>query len=260
MRRFDKTKNILKANLLAEQRYLEGKSLLREEVLNESDDNLAISLQSLAKYNGGKFKSDKQRNFILNKTEKISENEWEYVSSNSYSVGERARISWRNYFILDSLGVKKILKHTEKGGITVQWERNAESEAKSIKLQNWKDRLNSIKKEIDEKVTEYENKKNELYAVVSDKNSKLNLGGYKNVWDTNWKEKIRELESYTDEQHCNILNDELNVYLRLIDEDYSDEMINFYKSMINMYQAVIELCSLKKVISDLELTAKNLKI
>lgn len=31
MRRFDKTKNILKANLLAEQRYLESKGLIKEE-------------------------------------------------------------------------------------------------------------------------------------------------------------------------------------------------------------------------------------
>ena len=35
MRRFDKTKNILKANLLAEQRYLESKGLIKEGI----DDN-----------------------------------------------------------------------------------------------------------------------------------------------------------------------------------------------------------------------------
>ena len=37
MRRFDKTKNILKANLLAEQRYLESKGLIKEAI----DDNPA---------------------------------------------------------------------------------------------------------------------------------------------------------------------------------------------------------------------------
>ena len=34
MRRFDKTKNILKANLLAEQRYLESKGLIKEGEIN----------------------------------------------------------------------------------------------------------------------------------------------------------------------------------------------------------------------------------
>lgn len=259
MRRFDKLKAIRKANLLSEERYLKSKGLLMEELLYESDDNLAISLQSLAKYNGGKFKSDKQRNFILNKTEKIGENEWEYVSSNSYSVGERARMTWRNYFILDSLGVKKIIKHTEKGGDTVQWERNAESEEKSLKLQNWKERINSIKKEIDEKVTEYENKKNELRTVVSDKNSQLKLGGYKNVWVTEWERIIKELEVYSEEQ-CNKFKDELNKYTSLTDEKYGEEMNNFAKSIINTYQAAIELCNLKKVIFNLGVTKRNLSV
>ena len=42
MRRFDKTKNILKANLLAEQRYLESKGLIKEDtdimVVNNLDE------------------------------------------------------------------------------------------------------------------------------------------------------------------------------------------------------------------------------
>jgi hypothetical protein len=259
MRKIDRRRNLQNANILAEQRYLKSKGLLMEELLYESDDSLAISLQSLAKYNGGKFKSDKQRNFILNKTEKIGENEWEYVSNNSYSVGERARMTWRNYFILDSLGVKKIIKYTEKGGDTVQWERNAESEEKSLKLHNWKERINSIKKEIDEKVTEYENKKNELYTVVSDKNSQLKLGSYKGVWVTEWERIIKELEVYS-EEHCNKFKDELNKYLSLTDEKYGEEMDNFVKSIINIYQAAIELCNLKKVIFDLEETKRNLSV
>jgi hypothetical protein len=37
MRRFDKTKNIKNANLLAEQRYLESKGLLKENEISESD-------------------------------------------------------------------------------------------------------------------------------------------------------------------------------------------------------------------------------
>lgn len=37
MRRFDKTKNILKANLLAEQRYLESKGLIKEVTDNYDD-------------------------------------------------------------------------------------------------------------------------------------------------------------------------------------------------------------------------------
>lgn len=39
MRRFDKTKNILKANLLAEQRYLESKGLIKE--VTDNYDNTA---------------------------------------------------------------------------------------------------------------------------------------------------------------------------------------------------------------------------
>jgi len=38
MRRFDKKYNIQKANLLAEQRYLESKGLIKEEKLNEDYD------------------------------------------------------------------------------------------------------------------------------------------------------------------------------------------------------------------------------
>lgn len=39
MRKIDKTKNILKANLLVEQRYLESKGLIKENVLDENDLN-----------------------------------------------------------------------------------------------------------------------------------------------------------------------------------------------------------------------------
>jgi hypothetical protein len=39
MRRFDKTKNMLKANLLAEQRYLESKGLIKEDIDNNPADN-----------------------------------------------------------------------------------------------------------------------------------------------------------------------------------------------------------------------------
>lgn len=37
MRRFDKTKNIQKANLLAEQRYLQSKGIIKENMVDESD-------------------------------------------------------------------------------------------------------------------------------------------------------------------------------------------------------------------------------
>lgn len=37
MRRFDKTKNIQKANLLAEQRYLQSKNIIKENMVDESD-------------------------------------------------------------------------------------------------------------------------------------------------------------------------------------------------------------------------------
>lgn len=37
MRRFDKKNNIAKANLLAEQRYLESKGLIKENMVDESD-------------------------------------------------------------------------------------------------------------------------------------------------------------------------------------------------------------------------------
>jgi len=37
MRRFDKTKNIQKANLLAEQRYLQSKGIIKENIVDESD-------------------------------------------------------------------------------------------------------------------------------------------------------------------------------------------------------------------------------
>lgn len=70
MRRFDKTKNILKANLLAEQRYIESKRLIKEgnnedkDVLSESSIDLRMSVLGLCKNNNGMFKSEKQASFL----------------------------------------------------------------------------------------------------------------------------------------------------------------------------------------------------
>jgi hypothetical protein len=62
MRRFDKTKNVKNANLLAEQRYLESKGLLKENEISESDrismseffgdvtDNVETLLKMFSKY------------------------------------------------------------------------------------------------------------------------------------------------------------------------------------------------------------------
>jgi hypothetical protein len=68
MRRFDKVKNIHKANLLNEVRYLESKGLLKEsetnDVLSESSIDLRMSVLGLAKNNNGIFKSEKQASFL----------------------------------------------------------------------------------------------------------------------------------------------------------------------------------------------------
>lgn len=70
MRRFDKIANIEKANLLAEQRYLEGKGLVKEsnnednDILSEDSINLKMSVLGLCKYNNGMFKSEKQASFL----------------------------------------------------------------------------------------------------------------------------------------------------------------------------------------------------
>jgi hypothetical protein len=68
MRRFDKLKNIQKANMLTEVRYLESKGLLKEsetnDVLSESSIDLRMSVLGLAKNNNGMFKSEKQASFL----------------------------------------------------------------------------------------------------------------------------------------------------------------------------------------------------
>ena len=89
MRRFDKTKNILKANLLAEQRYLESKGLIKEGI----DDNPVDSRrQEYDDYEAGqqdyeerqKLKNMPNDNIIYNI---VQNGKNEYYSFNSNDTG-----------------------------------------------------------------------------------------------------------------------------------------------------------------------------
>lgn len=110
------------------------KKLLRENLYKRGDDDLARTLYSLIKYNGGYFKSDKQRDFLFKKSIGPDENGfYEIVLNRSietidyetdgggfhqHTVGR-----YKVIFILDSLGIIKQEKELKRGTIT-QWERS----------------------------------------------------------------------------------------------------------------------------------------
>jgi hypothetical protein len=242
---------------------LESKGFISEGLLSESDDKLAISLQSLAKHNGGKFKSDKQRDFILSQSSKINDNEWEYVSVSSYNVSSESNktMTWRNYFTLDDIGVKKITKWSEKKGDTTQWERNAESEAKSIKLQSYREKIKLIEKEIEEKIAEYENKKNETYEKVSAENSTLKLDHFKNIWVTEWEKMINEFLNYHNPQY-NIIKTKFDDIINVMsNNDVQDELIkNLQISIKNVYKAGLELYPFASHIYEMIQSKHDLKL
>lgn len=89
MRRFDKTKNMLKANLLAEQRYLESKGLIKEVIDNNPADN---ARQQYGDYEAGqqdyeerqKLKNMPNDNIIYNI---VQNGKNEYYSFNSNDTG-----------------------------------------------------------------------------------------------------------------------------------------------------------------------------
>ena len=68
MRRFDKTKNMLKANILAEQRYMESKGLIKEENCVETvNDKADLKSKISEKYDSDAYLIDECLEVIFNK-------------------------------------------------------------------------------------------------------------------------------------------------------------------------------------------------
>ena len=104
--------------------------------LNEASNDLGGSLWGLIKYNGGYFKSDKQRDFFLGKLEKLNrdaERAGHGPVGALMSGGEMYGNSYMNFFYLDNEGVTKVEKQTNASGTKVTWERSEENTTNSRK-------------------------------------------------------------------------------------------------------------------------------
>jgi hypothetical protein len=143
MRRFDKLKNIQKANLLNEVRYLEYKGLIKEgnhennDMLSENSIDLKISVLDLAKNNNGMFKSEKQGSFLKS-----------MIDQREGLVGhtEHGRPYFAEY---DDRGITKITVGTRPSEL--YWERKEQgilrpADVKSIK--NFQRKIKELEKEI----------------------------------------------------------------------------------------------------------------
>lgn len=143
MRRFDKLKNIQKANLLNEVRYLEYKGLIKEgnhennDMLSENSIDLKISVLDLAKNNNGMFKSEKQASFLKS-----------MIDQREGLVGhtEHGRPYFAEY---DDKGITKITVGTRPPEL--YWERKEQGilrpvDVKSIK--NFQRKIKELEKEI----------------------------------------------------------------------------------------------------------------
>jgi len=101
------------------------KDINSPERMNEmAGRDIANSLFGLVKYNGGYFKSDKQRDFIHSQAQEPNT----YVGGGGEMYGN----SYNFFFDLDDKGVTKVQKHTRKG-VKDWWERSDASDAESTK-------------------------------------------------------------------------------------------------------------------------------
>jgi hypothetical protein len=114
--------------------------------LNESVDELLPTLFSLIKYNNGEFKSDKQKKFLLNQR-----NDGDTIRiGQTFTFGEHggARNSIEYTFILDDLGINKVIKTSKKGTKhDIWWERSAGTKTQSEENHINKLFNNEVKKE-----------------------------------------------------------------------------------------------------------------
>ena len=94
------------------------------EILFEDQEDILKSFFSLTK-SGGKFKSDKQRNFLLSK---CNDGHGVFRLVQNLRFGEHggasAKVDWAVY--CDNEGVTKITKSTPARGESVYWERTQE--------------------------------------------------------------------------------------------------------------------------------------
>lgn len=118
------------------------KKLLRENLLSEDANDIVMSFNTLIKYNGGLFKSDKQAIFLLKMCQGPTENglyvfeSIQHAGTNRYEtnggVHDHSFGKYELRFVLDKQGILKKFKKTKKGE-ELQWERNESSKLNSEK-------------------------------------------------------------------------------------------------------------------------------
>lgn len=150
------------------------KNIILEEIqnLNEAYDDLAMSLWGLIKYNGGYFKSEKQKDFFHNKLKKQNKDAEKHGFSGRDGLvtsGEVYGNPFTHTFYFDDKGITKVVKNTKKGGDKIAWERSEENIKKSQTNKIHKDFANAVKKYTQELNDKYENIKNEKLRELEEK-------------------------------------------------------------------------------------------
>lgn len=117
------------------------KQIISEElkkIYEQYDNDITKSLWGLVKYNGGYFKSDKQKNYFFNQLKRQQNDSEKHGFGRGESLYVKGGDIYGNpysyAFYFDNDGIIKVEKNTNKGGTKLMWERNAENTKKSKDL------------------------------------------------------------------------------------------------------------------------------
>ena len=140
------------------------------EILLEGPDEILTSFFNLTNFDG-KFRSDKQKNFLLSK---CNAGKGVYKRTQSFSFGPNngasGSVTWTVF--CDDVGVQKITKYTGKTGEQVHWERTPEQAAK--KAATGKLRQEEIVRQYTDTLGEYQKDLEKAEQAVKLANVELN--------------------------------------------------------------------------------------
>ena len=148
-------------------------NIINEEIrrLTENSNDLSGSLWGLIKYNGGYFKSDKQRDFFLNKARRQNT-----AAANAGAGGAGENVlaaggnvygnSYMNFFTLDDEGITKVEKYTRAQGSRVTWERSDENTAKAREADLNTKFHKAVRKLIERSTEEFNARKEKIFAEI----------------------------------------------------------------------------------------------
>ena len=154
--------------------------IVKNPIQESASEDVLKSLLGLVKNNDGKFKSEKQANFLMSKTENGV-----FTTTTvpvSYGSSNRANptVTWDIY--LDNGGVKKVTKSTVAKGASVYWERSEEyinankeklDRKKESNASEWRKEIQVGQKIVADTDAEIEQIKTELADTVKEIQGKL---------------------------------------------------------------------------------------